>query len=138
VVVCALAVCVVAIVLEITGNNGALPNKNFFTTDDGKTWFADSASKLPPFDHNGAQAVRCYVFKGKNGEFAGLLQKYDDTNRAELARRGDKLPPRDMPSLVKKPGDKEWTSVGPDQEALMLAHVSPPDGSNSDIEIVMP
>lgn len=130
-------VCVVVIGLELRGNNGAPPKENFFTTDDGQTWFADSASKLPPFDHDGGKAVRCYVFKGKNGEFAGLLEKYSDDTLAQLARRDPKVPLRDSPPvLVKKPGEKDWKGVAADQEAMMLMHLSGPDGT--DIERVMP
>ncbi len=74
VVICMVAVGVVAIALELRGDNGKPPSKNYFTTDDGQTWFAASSSKLPPFDYGGIQAVRCYVFKGSSGEFAGLLE----------------------------------------------------------------
>lgn len=136
VVICAIVVGVVMIGLELRGNNGKLPTEFFYTIDDGQTWFADSSSKLPPFDHDGGHAVRCYVFKGVNGKFAGLLQEYDDETREQLARRADQIPPRDATVLVKKPGEKEWIKMGLNQQAMILMHVTGPDGTA--VESVMP
>jgi hypothetical protein len=141
VIICAIVVGVVTIGVELRGDNGKPPSKNYFTIDDGKTWFADSSSKLPPFDHGGAVAVRCYVFKGSNGKFAGLLEKYSDDTRERLARWAQQVPQVPLrnppPILVKKPGEKDWKSVGPDQEAMILMHdISGPDGSAA--ERVMP
>jgi hypothetical protein len=135
VVVCAIVVCVVAIGIELRGESGKPPAENFFTTDDGQTWFADSSSKLPPFDHKGAMAVRCFVFKGHNGKFAGLLEKYSDDVRADLVRKAQQVPPvpvRDPPPImVKKPGAKGWKSIAPDQEASLLMHITGSDGSDA-------
>lgn len=138
VVVCMVVVGLVAIGLELRGDDGKPPSKNFFTTDDGKTWFADSADKMPPFDHDGAKAVRCYVFKGKSGEFVGLMEKYSDNTLKDLARRDPKVPLHDAPpSMVKKPGEKNWKPVGGDEEAMILMHIKGP-GGEEDIERVMP
>jgi hypothetical protein len=138
--VCAIAVCAVVIGVELRGNNGKPPAKAYYTTDDGKSWFVDSSSKVPPFDYDGSQAVRCYVFNGPNGKFVGLLEKYDDSTRAELARRAAEVPPHpgsDVSVLVKKPGEKDWKSVGPDQEAMILMH-DVMGASSSGVERVMP
>lgn len=134
VVVCVIACGVGAIAWELMGTNSSLPTKNYFTTDDGKTWFVDSAKQLPPFDHNGAQAVRCYVFQGKNGKFAGLLEKYSDSTREMLLHTTK--PPANIPVMVKKPGDQVWQNSGPDEESLMILHTRSPDGSEADL--VMP
>jgi hypothetical protein len=136
VVICMVVVGIVTIALELKGDNGKPPTKNYFTNDDGKTWFVDSASKLPPFDHDGLPAVRCYVFKGKDGEFAGLLEKYSDGDRDHLATIPEEKRPFNVPVLVKKPGDKEWKVVGPDQQAMMLMHITGPNGA--DVERRMP
>lgn len=125
-----IGVGVVAIALELRGDNGKPPSKNYFTVDDGQTWFADSANKLPPFDHDGSKAVRCYVFKGSNGKFAGLLEKYSDDTLNRLSHEAK--PPSVIPILVKKPGEKEWKNIGPDEEAIILMHITSPDGSNAD------
>jgi hypothetical protein len=120
--------------MELRSANGQPPSKNFFTVDDGKTWFADSSNKLPPFDYDGAKAVRCYVFEGKNGKFAGLLEKYSDSTLQQLATEAKR--PTSIPVLFKKPGEKGWKNAGPDQEAMILMRISDPDGS--DVELVMP
>ncbi|HWB55210.1 MAG TPA: hypothetical protein VG722_13495 [Tepidisphaeraceae bacterium] len=134
VVACVICAGVAGIAFELTGNNGKPPSKNYYTTDDGKTWFVDSSAKLPPFDHGGLQAVRCYVFKGKDGEFAGLLEKYGGDVQKELSQQNK--PTGNLPVLVKKPGETTWTSVGPDEEAMMLMHIAGP--TNSGISQVMP
>src|SRR5580765_361837 len=56
----------------------------FFTIDDGKTWFADDAAKLPPFDKDGKQAVRAYVFRSDKGKvFVNHLERFKpDAKRA--------------------------------------------------------
>ena len=141
VVACAIGIGAIAIGLEIRGESGAPPAYNFFTTDDGKTWFIDSAKKLPPFDHDGVPAVRCYVFKGSNGKFVGLMEKYKDDVRADIERKEQQVPPvpiiQPPPVLVKKPGEKEWKDTSADQEAMILMHdIASPDGSPA--ERVMP
>ena len=137
VVICVVVACIVVVGMELKGDNGQPPAENFFTIDDGQTWFPDSATKLPPFDHNGSKAVRCYIFKGKNGKFAGLLEKYSDDTLNQLAHRDPKVPIYDSPpTMVKKPGEKEWKSMGGDERAMILMHISGPDGS--DVERVMP
>jgi hypothetical protein len=137
VVICVLILGLVLIALELKGESGKPPKDNYYSTDDGKTWFVDSASKLPPFDHDGVPAVRCFVFKGGNGKFVGLLEKYTDATRDQLARTAEQMRPRDdVTVLVKKPGEKDWKEVGMDQAAMMLMHVSGPNGT--DAERVMP
>ena len=78
--------------------------------------------------------MRCYVFEGKNGKFVGLLEKYSDATLQQLATETKK--PSSIPVMVKKPGEKNWKNVGPDQEAMLLLHVTSPDGS--DVELIMP
>jgi hypothetical protein len=135
-IVCAIAFCAVVIAVELRGNNGKPPTENYYTTDDGKTWFVDSATKPPPFDHDGGKAVRCFVFKGPNGKFAGLLEKYSDEIRAQLASKGDQLAPFGTPILVKKPGETDWKQTSVEREALILVKIVGPTGSG--IERVMP
>ena len=137
VMICMVIVAVVVIGLELRGDDGKPPAKNFFTTDDGQTWFADSSSKLPPFDHDGAKAVRCYVFKGSSGKFTGLLEKYSDDTLNQLAHRDPNVPLHSSPPvMVKKPGEKDWKSIGADEEAVILMHIAGPDGTAA--ERIMP
>jgi hypothetical protein len=56
-----------------TRNN--VPN-DFFTTDDGQTWFSASANNLAPFDHDGKQAVKAWVYQCGSKKFVGYLERY--------------------------------------------------------------
>ena len=38
--------------------DGSVVQTGYGSTDDGKTWFADDVTKLPPFDKNGKQVRR--------------------------------------------------------------------------------
>lgn len=134
VVVGIVAICIIVIIFELSGSRGAMPTKAYYTIDDGKTWFADSSSKLSPFDYKGKQAVRCFVFKGKNGKFVGLLEEYSDDVRKQLEK--DPKAAAIAPVLVKKPGENQWTSVSVAQEAVMLMQIT--GRSDSGIEQVMP
>src|SRR5947207_15643246 len=49
----------------------------YFSTDDGKSWFVDDAKKIPPFQKNGKDAVRAYVYKCPDGtKFVSHLERY--------------------------------------------------------------
>jgi hypothetical protein len=80
---------VIYIIYYMSGNSSSIPNppsKMWYTVDDGKTYFADSADKVPPYDYQGKTAVLCHVFtcdKGKT-KFVGYLQRF--TPRAKKLR----------------------------------------------------
>lgn len=114
--------------------------KMYYTIDDGKTWFPDAWEKIPPFDNDGAQAVRCYVFKSaSSGPFVGYLETYSQSVHDKLTG-ADKSPlPVDVVSgtLVKKPGDKTWVAqVSPAGQKIM--NVKAPSGSAEPVEPVYP
>ena len=135
-VVCLAVVGLVAIGLELRGDDGKPPAKNFFSADDGKSWFVDSTKKLPPFDYQGGKAVRCYLFKGPKGKFVGLLEKYSDDTRAQLVSKAGQPSPSELPVLVKKPGETDWQSMDATQEAMALMQIT--GAENSGIERLMP
>jgi hypothetical protein len=95
----------------------------YFTIDDGKTWFAADEGTLPPFQKDGKNAYRCFVFTCDDGatKFALFLQRYtsDAKARIEAERaKGDAADPDVMNKAqndgeqVKFPGtgddDKNW------------------------------
>lgn len=119
------------------------PTREFFTIDDGKTWFADDASKLPPFEKDGKQAVRAHVFRSANGEeFVNHLERFkpDAKKALEQASVFDpnrKGPPKNLAVIqsayttgreVKRPGDAKWIGTGSIRDAEVIA-VKSPDGS---------
>lgn len=118
--------------------------KSYYTVDDGKTYFADDGARMPPFDHDGSPAVRCYVFKCGDTEFVGYLEEFSPelhdalTKPFDPAHRGDAAPPNfAQGTLVKKPGDKNWIiKASPKGDALV--RVKCPNGSIDQPSAVIP
>lgn len=73
--------------LRGSGQPQGMPTQSFFTTDDGKTFFADASSKIPPFDHDGIPAYGCYVFTDDGGKtkYVGWLYRYTSDGKKRLA-----------------------------------------------------
>jgi len=66
---------------------GAVATQAFFTDDEGKSFFKDDVSKLPPFSHNGKQALGCDVFESTAAggkQFVGLVYRFTDSGRREM------------------------------------------------------
>jgi hypothetical protein len=94
----------------------------YFSDDDGKTYFPDAATKVPPFDHGGKEAVRAHVLKCDGKTFVNFLERYTPEGKKKMEAMGGKPPvgdPTAMESVrsagmeVKRPGDKEWIRANP-------------------------
>ena len=99
-------------------------SRAFFTVDDGKTWFVDSSSNIPPYQKDGKTAYRCSVYDCNGRQFVLEMQRYDEKS-AKLLRDAQSAATGDGPSRksamasasaqlglqVKSPGDAEWKSV---------------------------
>jgi hypothetical protein len=125
-------------------------NEAWYTDDDGKTWYADDKSLMPPVDHNGKTAVRAYVFSfdGGKDEFVGYLERYTPEARQALEQARaevitEKIPP---PALLysqiqmsgielKRPGESNWINVR-DPEAAAIRKLNPPAGAS--VEEILP
>lgn len=131
------------------GGSGA-GAKAFFTVDDGKTWFADSADKIPPFDHEGQQAVRVHVFTCDGGKtkFAAFMERYtpDAAQKLAAVRSGNASGNVDLGAFemieitgkeVKKPGAGKWVKMNV-TEASRITEIKCPDGTFDNLDIVMP
>ena len=60
-----IVICAAVIYSEMHGprqRDPALARKEFYSDDDGKTWFLEDMSKDSPFDHDGKPAYRAVVF----------------------------------------------------------------------------
>lgn len=131
----------IAIIVELRGAIPLAP-KSFFTDDNGKTWFRASARLHPPFQHDGRTAYRCYVYKTKQGkEFVGYLQKWPQA-AIDLAKHDPSKPMPHMTSLptgslLKRPGDKQWTNATPTEFPYFSSQLRAPDGSK-DLTFVEP
>jgi hypothetical protein len=142
-----LLVGLAVIVSQLRSANAPVSHSRaFFTIDDGKTWFADDAGKLPPFDKNGKQAVRAYLFRCANGtEFVNHLERFkpDAKQAIEEASKPDPNqraggPPKNLAVIqsaytggreVKRPGDAKWVGTGNFRDAAQVMAVKCPDRS---------
>lgn len=122
---------------------GSIEGKAWFTIDDGKTWFAEDARKIPPFDHQGKPAVLCFVYKSKTQQpWASHLLRYTPQGKKSIEERRAKgirgfAMPGAAISEVKKPGAGAWISSN-DPVAVEIQTPRAPDGSTDDIEPVEP
>jgi len=140
-------VAVVAIVLAMgailysqRGDVTYKPAQAYFTVDDGRTYFTDDLTKLPPYEHDGQEAVQCYLFRCGQSRFIGYLMKLPPQVKQEMeayAAAGREYPGLNPMALVKKPSDKEWQTVGSAAgAALMRVHC--PNQPNEMAELVLP
>ena len=101
------------------GSGSSVPqtsNKAYFSDDDGKNYFADDATKIPPFDHNGKEAVRAHVYKCDGKTFVNHLERFKPDAKAKLEQMSK--PGSGDPTMgealmtqgrqAKRPGDKDW------------------------------
>jgi hypothetical protein len=139
------AVLIAAIAFSVSRMNarrGPLASRQaFFSDDDGQTYFRDSASKIPPFDHNGKTACAVTVLRCASGKpFVAYLQQYDAATVARIQdwmKQSTSAHPRpgDMPSdpimQVKRPGESTWYSIsaGPKNYARVTTPTCPDGGS---------
>jgi hypothetical protein len=103
----------------------------YFSDDEGKSYFADDVMKQFPFDHNGRQAFRAYVYQcGESGKpFIGLLGRQASGSDPSPKPPDPRYPSdnRSAPIQVKKPGDTKWVPfTSPEGQKLIAALC--PDG----------
>jgi hypothetical protein len=110
----------------------------YFTIDDGKTYFAASTANIPPFDHQGKQAVRAYVFDCKGTKFVGYLERYKP--EARQAKLDKKATPATQiyGRELKRPGDAAWVNSGDQSAVAKIIDVPTPAGMHGEPEPVEP
>jgi len=131
--------------------DGPRIDKAWFTTDDGKTWFADDKRKLPPFDHDGKPAVRCWVYScdGDKAPFAAYLERFEprakqrldtltaskDSARTAAAGEIEQLISNGLE--VKKPGAGSWIPAA-SAAALTIRQPVCPSNPTKPAQLVVP
>jgi hypothetical protein len=117
-----------------------LMSKAYYTNDDGKTWFEDSADKIVPYDKDGKEAVRAHLFQCSGGApFVGYLERLDPNVKKKLdefyaspSNKGRIMPGQieqeESGRLVKRPGDKSWLRIS-DPLAARITTIKCKDGS---------
>ena len=125
------AIAVGYVVVQVLASRRAFPTKSaddYFTVDDGKTFFVASSDKIPPFDYNGKEAVHAYVFQCDGKKFVGYMERYTrDARQSILA--GKRTPQIErFGRELKRPGVAEWVKSGDLAVEAKVADVRCPDG----------
>jgi hypothetical protein len=133
------AVASVVYQLRPQSETPALPPKDFYTADDGESWFTDEMDKITPFDHGGKPAVQVHLFTCDGGktQFVGYLEKLPDgaldTFRTRTHFPANAVPEADdvaeiVGSLVKRKGETEWVPSTDPARFQQVTQVHCPDG----------
>ena len=128
------------IVMRSTNADSDEPwGKAFFTVDDGTTWFVDDATKLAPFQRDGKEAVRAYVFECDGKAFVNHVERFTPEGRkAAEASTGTADAKQSAPvagqlrlsgAEVKKPGAKQWTPLADLSKAGPILRPTCPGGA---------
>jgi hypothetical protein len=149
-IVCVL-IAIASLLLQTRG--GSAPSagnaKAFFTVDDGQTWFTDDLTNLPPFDKDGKQAVRAFVFRCSDGkEFVGYLQRFTPDAKRAIEKINTPDPNRTGPPdtsgvrmaytsgrEVKRPGDTKWTSGADGPKSAQIISIKCPNGGGDAVAV---
>jgi len=121
----------------------AFSTKAFYTCDDGVTLFVDDLNKIPPFDHDGQEAVAARVLTSNHGRtrWVQYVAKYDAVamERFVSPQAGSATSPAGSAHLlVKKPASGDWVPMM-SPEGSQIIKVQPPDGMGTGpVEEVLP
>ena len=105
------------------------------------------SANIPPFDHDGRQALQAAVFHCGGKDFVGYLIRYDKASKAaldampEADRKGTNpkaLQIRQNGEMVKKPGDTDWISLNGNRPAGQIVSPACPDGSDETPKQISP
>jgi hypothetical protein len=148
-------ICVIAIAAvlysifadRITSSRAAIPvtteAKCWYTIDDGKTYFVESADRLSPFSYNGKSAYRCFVWTCDGGKtrFVSHLQRHKPSLWRDRQKTGRILPGDQVmdPFDVKVPqsGEEGWVDFSaPGADRIKTPRC--PDGRGGKPEPVPP
>jgi len=142
--------CVAFFFFRMAGSSvSTSASKAFFTVDDGKSWFTDDASKFPPFDKDGRQAVRAFVYRCADGTvFVNNLERFrpevktalEEASRPDPNRKGppDQTVFRDAFASgreLKRPGDAKWVKSNDFRAAAQILAIKCPDGNTDAVPV---
>ncbi len=145
-VVIAAAVASFVIYRSIRASHPNRETLQFYTVDDGKSWFVDDADKIPPFEKDGKMAVKAMLFEcaGAGEPFVGYLERYNDSAHKQMVdlKEKAKSSKQDLLNNIgtiqglmlngierKRPGDKAWVQGN--------VEVKCPDGSSAGLARVI-
>jgi hypothetical protein len=118
--------------------------RGFFTTDEGATFFEAELSNIPPFTHEGREALRAHVYRcvSQKHDFVLYLEKYEPQTKLRLEKLAKEQPVFTIfaegraGKRLKKPGAPQ--NVWRDEDSFMrLLGMSCPEHGGP-IEPVLP
>lgn len=139
---------VAAIALIIYQLSPEKPSKyEWYSNDDGATWFRDSIRRAPPFDKDGKPAALVKVYECNGKKFVASMTRFKPEAQKKMAAfyeaedHGQNPDPNSVIAYsnqveYKRPGDKQWTSDMAAYTSMLL--VKCPDGSAQEPTIVFP
>ena len=106
-----------------------VPTDGYFTTDDGATCFVESLDTIPPFDHDGKEAVRDFVYSCDGGKhrWVAYLGKYSAEDKAAI--ESGKIKSDNATMLVRAPGSTEWIPESSPKFAKIFVQAPPDAGT---------
>jgi hypothetical protein len=127
VVIALIVVALAAIVWELSPkHSGKLGVQIYFSDDDGKTFYEDSMTNIPPYQHNGNEGDIAKVYQVSGGTpFVGYLLKYNDE---ALANQSNPDYVMATGTLVKRPGDADWHPLDSSSGQDIVHHIKLPAG----------
>jgi hypothetical protein len=142
-------VALFAIIMELRGNPPpAAPTLAYYTTDDGASFYVDDINLVPPFTHDGKQAVLAHVIKGAGGKkFVAYLVRYTPQQKEKIERLLAQAPvdpavargAREGGMEVKAPltGDTGWVPFL-SRSAMPIVEIHAPPGVSEPLEPAYP
>jgi len=104
------------------------PPQAYYTVDDGKTFFADSTDKVPPFDHEGQPAVTAYVYQCGGQKFVGYMERFTPKFHDYVVAHGRTPEAARYGRELKRPGEPNWLPSGDLVKVAQIEDVKCPNG----------
>ena len=141
----AIIVLLLSVSLWLFGKDAVAPRsggpKAWYTVDDGRNWFADAANRVVPFEYQGKQAYRCYVWTCDGGRsvFVSHLERMNESARRHMAGKTVfdplELVPRSLEVKAPLTGDGQWVPMdSPQGERIRTPRC--PDGKSDHVQFV--
>jgi hypothetical protein len=130
-----------AVVAEVMAGRRHYPSgapNDYFTIDDGKTFFVASSDNVAPFDYNGQQAVHANVFSCGGQVFVGYLDRYNAKYHDQVAAHGFSPEANQYGLEYKRPGDTKWVPANDLRAVVDLTSVRCPNGGIDEPQAVGP
>lgn len=124
----------------------------FYSVDDGKSFFKADSANIPPFTHDGKEAVQAIVYTVDGGKtrFVGYLMRFTPKGvqhikdqRAKAAASGQPALPGQDPELqenteIKRPGERTWIKISDMARAAEIMRVRSPTDPSKFADFVDP